>query len=146
MHIYEELTLVPSIETAAISTNTTTNGADHDRAPAASAAFQEVLFYIDAGAYTDGTYVFGIEEADDDGAGSPDTYADAIAAVVLGGTAGANELTVSDNSLQNSQFYLGYKGAKQWVRLAIVSTGVTTGWAEVEAHAVLGGADDLPLR
>ena len=64
-------------------TSSPSDGADVDLQDANGATFM-----IQVGTWTDGTFTFEFEEADDDGTGSPDTYGDArfvrITCVVTG--------------------------------------------------------------
>ena len=81
--------------------------------------------------FLDGTYTINVQHADDDGAGSPDTYSNA-AAVDLVGSEGAL-------SAANSRSQIGYVGEKKFVRLQVVSTSTSSG-ATVGGTSILGDA------
>jgi hypothetical protein len=109
--------------TAAISSNTTTAGNIID-----TQGYEGVEFFIQSGAYTDGTYTPLLEESD--------------AADLSGSNAVADEDLVGLESAAaisaaNTVKRIGYVGGKRYVRLSIVSASVTTG-ATVGATAVLG--------
>lgn len=99
---------------ATISSNTTTNGviidtADYDMG---------IMFTLTAAAYTDGTYTPLIRESDaSDMSGANDVADDNL----IGTEAGA-----VINAL-NTPKTIGIVGTKRYVRVSIVSTGVTTG-------------------
>lgn len=103
-------------------------GANVDLANRASAAV-----VISVGDYTDGTHTFQVEEADDDGTGSPDTFS-AVADSDLDGT----EPTVDAAGDADAVHIIGYHGAKRWLRVTTSTSGTTSG-ADYEAAVVLGG-------
>lgn len=140
MSLYDEILIAPNIETQAL-TNGTVNGLDVDRSPANGPAYQDAIFYIDVGLWTDGTHTFKIEEAPDN-AGSPGTYVDPDAAELVGGAT----LVISDATNDEGQHVLGYRGKERFIRLTVTTTGATTGLADVEAHSVLGDPDQAPVR
>jgi len=68
---------------------------------------------VNLGAYTDGTWSFGLEESDDNS-----TWADSTD--VFGN--GITDVTEGDQDLK-----VGYKGNKKYVRLKVTVTGASTG-------------------
>lgn len=112
--------LLPQLALGAnITTNTTTNGsaidtADYDRG---------LVFTPFAANYTDGTYDFTIEEADD--AGFTVGVATVPAERIIGTLAGA-QLTAAAAGGANLPS-LGVVGNKRYIRINAVSTGVSTG-------------------
>ena len=104
-------------------TSSPADGADVDLQDANGATFM-----IQVGAWTDGTFTFEFEEADDDGTGSPDTYA-AIADADLDTT----EPVVSDATDDDSIIEVSYLGDARFVRITCVVTGSPTTGAEIGA-------------
>jgi len=118
-----------------IATDTTTSGEDIDRS-----GFESVEFLLFIGTLTDGDYAPNIQEADDDGAGSPDTYSNVAAADMIGTEAGATfDADTDDDTIGK----IGYIGTKKWVRMQIVSTNTSSG-AYLGGVALLGDARHLP--
>lgn len=113
----------------AISTNTTTNGEIID-----TALFEGLEFLLIAGTITDGAYAVSLEEGDDSG------LSDA-AAVSAEETLGDADFADTDD---DSSKRIGYIGKKRYVRLKVVSTGVTTGVDSFGAVALLGMAMHRP--
>ncbi len=109
--------------TAAISTITTTAGNIID-----TKGYEGLEFFIQSGAWTDGTYTPLIEESD----ASNLSGSNAVADEDLVGTEAAAAIGAA-----NTVKRIGYVGHKRYVRLSIVSAGVTTG-ATIGATAVLG--------
>jgi hypothetical protein len=107
---------------AAISTNTTTNGLVIDLQ-----GFESCRFDIASATLTDGTYACSLQEGT---ASDGSDMADVAAAQQLGT---ASFAATDDNTVKS----LGYLGSKRYVRVKIVSTGVTTG-GTLGATAVLG--------
>lgn len=126
--------------------------------------YNGAMFYIVPGTYTDGTHTFTIEEADDNGSGSPGTYS-AVAATDLvtwaatsttvftpvkatdanGLPSGHIQPAAIASSATNIYQRVGYIGGKQWVRCSVTSTGVTTG-ASYEVISTLGRPDFMPAN
>jgi hypothetical protein len=90
---------------------------------------------IDAGAWTDGTHAFTVQESDDNS-----TYTD-VSATNLDGTAP----TISGTSGQSQQYYLGYKGNKKYIRVKSTVSGTTTG-AIYGAYILYGFPKDIPAN
>lgn len=120
-----------AFNTAAISSNTTTNGAIIDLQ-----GYDSVEFVIQSGTLTDGTYTPLVQEGDDAALGDAAAVADAN---LLGTEAAAAFAATDDNSVKR----VGYNGNKRYVRLCIVSTGVTTG-GTMSAVALRGHASERP--
>lgn len=104
---------VNALNIQAIATNTTTVGNIID-----TVSFESIEFLIQAATLTDGAYALKLEHGDDSGLSDA---ADVPAAEVLGALTGF--VATDDNAVKR----LGYIGKKRYVRLSIVSTGVTTG-------------------
>jgi hypothetical protein len=109
-----------ALNTAAITTNTTTNGVIID-----TQGYQGLTFLLNVGARTDGTFAVSLQHGD---AANLSDAATPAADDVLGAI-----------SLNAAQTYgkIGYVGNKRYVRMQVVSTGVTSG-ATVGGTALLG--------
>lgn len=95
--------------------------------------FNGVLFAINTGVVTDGTYDITIEESDDNAAWNAVDSKEVI---------GANPaITDSDD---NATYKIGYVGIKQYVRLVVTVAGATTG-ALLSAAAVKGFPRHAPV-
>lgn len=119
--LVSEITPAIALASASIASSTTTNGNSVDMQGAESLAF---VFF--SGAYTDGTYTPQIEESSDNSTWSAVADADLIGTEASAAITAANEV-----------FDIGYVGNERYVRLAVVSTSVTTG-ATIGATAVKG--------
>lgn len=111
------------LNTAAISSNTTTNGVIID-----TQGYGALTFIMNVGARTDGTYTMSVTHGDDSGlsdGAAPD-------ASDLVGTLASTAVSAAQ-----TQSKLGYVGNKRYVRVSVVSTSVTSG-ATVGALAILG--------
>ena len=115
---------------AAISTNTTTSGVIID-----TLGYRSVMFTLLCHAFTDGTYTPLIQEGDEsnlsDAAAVEDTY--------LIGTEADAAIDANDEITT-----IGYAGTKRYVRLQVVSTGVTSG-ASLYGVANLGHPEHGPV-
>jgi hypothetical protein len=121
--LHSDVFAVVAKNTAAITSSTTTVGAIID-----TQGYEGLEFIIQSGARTDGTYTPLLEESD--------------AADLSGSNQVADEDLVGLEasaaiSAANTVKRLGYVGGKRYVRLSIVSTGVTSG-ATIGATAILG--------
>ncbi|MFQ5954715.1 MAG: hypothetical protein ACE5JZ_06610 [Kiloniellales bacterium] len=67
-----------------------------------------------------------LEHADDDGTGSPGTYANVALADVLGPTSVSSGIVASTTTDQNI-LAVGYVGEKRFIRVTLVPTGLTNG-------------------
>ena len=110
-----------ALNTAAISSSTTTNGNIID-----TQGYNGLTFLLNVGARTDGTYTPLIEHSDDSGLSGSAAVDDAD---LVGTEAGAAISTA------NTVKKIGYVGSKRYVRLSVVSTSVSSG-ATVGATAV----------
>lgn len=107
---------------ASISSNTTTNGLVIDLQ-----GYEAARIDIASATITDGSYVCSLQEGT---ASDGSDMADVAAAQQLGS---ASFAATDDNTVKS----LSYLGSKRYIRVKIVSTGVTTGGA-FSAIAVLG--------
>lgn len=114
-----------------ITTNTTTAGAIID-----SLGFESLEFFITSGTITDGAYALLLQESDDSGMAGATTVS---AENTLGSVTGF--VAADDNVVKR----VGYIGKKRYVRLSIVSTGVTTGGTNFTATAVKGHPLHAPV-
>jgi hypothetical protein len=125
--LHNSTTTLNALTSSTISTNTTTVGEIIDRAN-----FEAVEFVIHTGTVTDGTYTPLIEHGADpalsDAAAVPDNQ-------LLGTELGAQVVAADDDNGSNK---IGYVGDLRYVRLSLVSAGVTTGGTAMSAIAVLG--------
>lgn len=127
-HISPAQTLRPAARTA------DANGENVDLAN-----FDAAVVVIDVGTWTDGTHTFEVQEADDDGSGSPDTWA-AVADADLDGSE-----PVVDGAADDDQIYeIGYIGGKRWLRVVVTVASATTG-AVYAATVVRGKGRNLPV-
>jgi len=114
----------------AISTNTTTAGAIID-----TAGYESIEFVVQSGTITDGTYTVLLQEDTDSGLATATT----VATDYTIGTLPAFVAT-DDNVTKR----IGCVPTKRYVRLSLVSTGVTTG-GTLGAVAVLGHPLQAPV-
>ena len=121
---------VMALTSRSIATNTTNTGDSIDLA-----GFNSAGFYIFSGTLTDGVYTPSIEDSDDN------TNWTAVSASNLNKTIATATFTATDDNVCKS---IGYIGSKRYVRLKIVSTGVTTGGTLV-AVAFLGTSTFAPV-
>jgi hypothetical protein len=101
---------------ATISTNTTTSGTDIDTAQTS----QGVNFLVALTAWTDGSYVFNIQESDVGGGAG---YTDVATANIIGTKPTLAVADVAGGTIAR----VGAFGTKRYVRCQLISTGVTTG-------------------
>lgn len=88
------------------------------------------MIAIALGAWNDGTHTFAVQEADDDGSGNPDTWADvADADLVDADGDGTLEPVFDGSGKANAVHLLSYIGNKPHVRVVTTQTGVTNGAA-----------------
>jgi hypothetical protein len=113
----------------AITTNTTTAGVEID-----TKGFDSVTFEILTGARTDGTVTPLIQESDTSG-----SFSGSVADEDLIGTEANAALSAAQ-----SRSIIGYAGKKQFLKLSLVSTGVTSGLT-AGASAILGSAKHNPV-
>lgn len=132
--LLQETEEVLAFNVQSIASDTTTNGNNVDMQ-----FYQSVMFTFFTGSYTDGDYEPQLQEADDDGTGSPGTWSDVADADLL--PTGTGQEAARSLGAANAIDQIGYRGNKRWLRLNIVSTGTTTG-ATVGAVAVKGHPHD----
>lgn len=118
---------------AAISSNTTTAGNIID-----TRGFEAIEFYIASGTLTDGAYAVLVEDGDESNLSDAAAVADDE---LLGTEANASFADTDDDTVKR----IGYIGGKRYVRLSLVSTGVTTG-GSFTAIAVQGTASNNPTE
>jgi hypothetical protein len=116
---HNNISAVNALNGATIATNTTTDGVTVD-----CQGFDSAEILVRTSAWTDGAYAVSIIESDQSASG----FAAAPASSVLG----------AGQSLgaANTPVKIGYIGTKRYIRVRIVSTGVTTG-AHLSALAAL---------
>jgi len=104
----------------AAKTNGTINSADINRT-----LFEGLDIWLLCRTLTDGTHTLKIQEADDNGAGAPGTYADVAASqlVLPASAAGANAVLAVAATIKR----IGYGANKKWVRAVLTTAGATTG-------------------
>jgi hypothetical protein len=120
--LYKSLVSQLAKAAAAISSNTTTNGLVIDLQ-----GYEAARIDIASATLTDGTYTCSLQEGT---ASDGSDMADVAAAQQLGSAVFA---ATDDNTVKS----LSYLGSKRYIRVKIVSTGVTTG-GTLGAIAVLG--------
>lgn len=116
---------------AAITTNTNTDGAIID-----TAHYESLEFYLASGTITDGVYTAQLFHGNDPALSD---------GVQLTGEEVLGSAVFSLAADSNKTRRIGYVGKKRYVRLRIVSTGVTTG-GTVGAIAVLGTPHHAPAE
>lgn len=104
------------------------------------ANFASAYIVINAGAWTDGTHDFTVEEAADDGTGSPGTWA----AVASGDLVGSTPTIDGSSGNTNQTHEVGYVGSKRFVRITTTTSGTTTG-AAYGVLVVRGDARKQPV-
>lgn len=100
--------------------------------------FESATFVIATGILGTGTVDFTMQEADDDGSGSPDTYANVAAADIIGAL--PTILATEDDKV----FRSGYRGKKQWIRIQNVETATWTSMIH-GAVCILGNPTSSPV-
>lgn len=97
-----------------------------------------VIAFAAGNGSADGDYDFKLQEADDDGSGSPDTWADVAAGDLLGTftTTFQGDAVVLDN--------VGYLGSKRHLRVVVVENTTATTDPQVAAVIVRGHAHHKP--
>lgn len=131
--LFNNVKVVPALDIAAISSNTTTAGDVID-----TQGFESVTFVLKMGALTDGDYTILIEDADESAFNV--TNAAVADAYLLGTEAGAS--TTADTE-DHDVTKVGYIGGKRYVRMSIVSTNVSSG-ATMGGVCILGHPADAP--
>lgn len=129
--LHHNCKVVNALNLQAISSNTTTVGNIID-----TALFESIEWAIIAGTITDGAYALKIEHGDDSGLSDA---ADIGSDDLLGTLTGL--IATDDDGVKR----VGYIGKKRYVRLSLVSTGVTTGVDSVGAVALLSDPKHAPV-
>lgn len=128
--LHNNVKAVQALNHQTINTNTTTAGVIID-----TQGFESIEWVIQSAAITDGTYVAKIEDGDDSGLSDA---ADVATELVLGTLPSFG--AADDNVVKR----VGCIAKKRYVRLSLVSTGVTTGGA-LGAVAVQGHPHSMPV-
>ena len=123
------ITAENALNIQAITTNTTIAGIEID-----TQGFESLTFVIRTGARTDGTVTPFIQETDTSG-----SYSGSVDDNDLIGTEASAALSTA-----HSRSSIGYVGKKRYVKLSLISTGVTSGLT-AEALAILGNARSNPV-
>lgn len=126
--LYHDTKHVNGFTSAAISTNTTTNGAEIDLGQTPGGDWRSVLWLITAATITDGTYTPVVMESDTTSTG----FAQAT------GSNNVQGPSITAVTVTGSTCEIAYTGNKRFVKLAFISTAVTTG-GTLSARAVLHG-------
>lgn len=127
--LHHKIAALIALAQATIGSDTTTTGVIID-----TAGYTALEFLLTSGTITDGAYAVSLQHGDDSG------LSDA-AAVPAADVLGDADFALADDDTVKR---IGYIGGKRYVRLAIVSTAVTTGGA-FSATAVLAGAAHQPV-
>lgn len=131
MSSYDTKSLLKSVKALNIGTinsNTTTAGNSID-----TKGFESLTLFVELGARTDGSFLPLVQDSDDN-----ITFADVVDQFLIGTEAEA--LVNTANTIKS----IGYVGKKRYVKLSLVSTGVTTG-ATASATAILSNAYSNPI-
>lgn len=124
--LYHDTKHVNGFTSAAITTNTTTNGAEIDLGQSPG-DWKSVLWLVTAATITDGTYTLTVMESDTTSTG----FAAASGSDNVQGPSQA--ITATGQTAE-----IAYTGNKRFVKIAFVSTAVTTG-GTLAARAILHG-------
>ncbi len=122
------LKVVKALNIAAITANTTTAGNSID-----TKGFESITFSVELGARTDGSFLPLIQDSDDNV-----NFVDVVDQFLIGTEAEA--LLNSANTIKT----IGYVGKKRYVKLSLVSSGVSSG-ATATATAILSDAYSNPV-
>jgi len=127
--LHHDISVSQALDSAAITSNTTTYSEWID-----TASFESLTFIFSSATITDGSYQLVMQEAD----ASDQSDAAAVASdLVLGAFSYA---ATDDNVAKRS----GYIGKKRYVRAGLTSTGVTSG-GTFSAVSVLGTPNHSPV-
>lgn len=129
--LHSNVKQVVALDSQDITTNTTTDGNIID-----TAGFESLEYLIQSGTITDGAYAFLLEEDDVIGFTSSTVVPADETLGVLTGFVAADD----DSALR-----VGSIGKKRFQRLAIVSTGASTGGTKFSSVAVLGHPQSAPV-
>ncbi|KKN52116.1 hypothetical protein LCGC14_0615900 [marine sediment metagenome] len=81
--------------------------------------FESAVVIVNAGVLGTGTADFQLDEADDDGSGSPDTFSAVADADLIGVELDLRLLAATDDGATKR---MGYIGKKEWIRLSSIET------------------------
>lgn len=126
--IHNDVSTLIARNVAAITSNTTSAGNIID-----TRGFDALQFVLFTGARTDGTYTPLIEESDASDMSGSNPVADEN---LIGTGISTGQEAAAAISTANAETRIGYVGSRRYVRLSVVSTGVTSG-ATVGALAIL---------
>lgn len=129
--LHHNLSVVQAFNSATVSSSTTTNGVVID-----TRGYGSIEFILSLGTRTDGTYTPLIEESDNPDMSSSNAVADSD----LFGTE-ANGAVAATNGVGRVGMWIG---KKRYVRMSVVSSGVTSGSTGVHGLAILGTPDLAP--
>jgi hypothetical protein len=118
-----------AFNTAAIATDTTTNGEIID-----TLGYQSLDFAVLSGTLTDGAYTITLEDGD---------AANLSDASTVASTSLVGSLPAFADTEDNTVKHVGYVGKKRYVRLSIVSTSTSSG-GTFSAVALKGNAASRP--
>lgn len=124
--LYHKTKHVVGMASAAISSNTTTNATGVDLQQTTGGDWRTCLFLVTGGTITDGTYTLALEDSPNNSAWTAVTATDSVIGP-------SSTITATGGTAE-----IEYTGNKRYVRLTVVSTGVTTGGA-ISARALLAG-------
>lgn len=131
--LYSSYKVSNALDTQAITTDTTTAGDIID-----TAEYGSLLFVIQSGTLTDGTYTVLIHEGDDSGLSDAAAVADAD----LTNTESSASFAATDD---NTVTKIGYVGSKRYVRLSLVSASTSSG-GTLGAIAIQGSPITAPVQ
>jgi hypothetical protein len=130
--LHNNIKVESALNVSSITTNTTTVGSIID-----TQGYDALEFIMRSGTLTDGTFTPLIEEGDAANLSDATAVADAD---LLGTEAAAAFILTDDNAVKK----VGYIGNKRYVRLSVVSTGITSG-GTMSAISIKGRAADRPI-
>lgn len=131
--LYSSYKVSNALDTQAITTDTTTNGDIID-----TAEYGSLLFVIQSGTLTDGTYTVLIHEGDESNLSDASAVADAD---LTNTEASASFAATDDNTVTK----IGYVGSKRYVRLSLVSASTSSG-GTLGAIAIQGSPITAPVQ
>ena len=131
--LYSSYKVSNAFDTQAITSDTTTAGDIID-----TAEYGSILFVIQSGTLTDGTYTVLIQEGDESNLSDATAVADAD---LTNTEASASFAATDDNTVTK----IGYVGSKRYVRLSLVSASTSSG-GTLGAIAIQGSPITAPVQ
>jgi len=131
--LYSSYKVSNAFDTQAITSDTTTNGDIID-----TAEYGSLLFVIQSGTLTDGTYTVLIHEGDESNLSDASAVDDAD---LTNTEASASFASTDDNTVNK----IGYVGSKRYVRLSLVSASTSSG-GTLGAIAIQGSPTTAPVQ